>query len=129
MQLRQPFVTGMTVIAFAATVIAQELRHNISALLSSVEYDARQFLSAAERNTFRKLYASFDKPRVGKNWEWQDVDPVGLFSAEENRRRRRDAFLFEYSSSTRPNEESPTNEQQGSRIRTREGQAPNTLPT
>ena len=77
-----------------------------------VHYDARQFLSNTERNTFRNVYPHFDEPRTEKNWEWKDVDPVGLFSPEENRKRRRELFLFEYSSEARPEEDSPTEAQQ-----------------
>ena len=76
-----------------------------------VEYDAREFLSATEQIAFRKIYLDFDEPKAIKAWEWADVDPLGLFSAAENRVRRRNLFLYELSPSTIENEEEPTAEQ------------------
>lgn len=101
---RQFWLTVLIVIA-AITATAQTPQ-------IGVRYDARQFLSVTERNTFRKLYPQFDKPRVEKNWKWKDVDPLGIYSPEENRRRRRELFLFEYSSVAPPDEDLPTEEQQ-----------------
>lgn len=78
---------------------------------ANIDYDARQFLSVVERNTFRLTYPEFDQRRVEKKWEWRDVDPLGLFSPEENRRRRRELFVFEYSALVAPKEQPATDEQ------------------
>jgi len=96
----------------AISANAQSKSRTSAVFRIGVQYDARQFLSATERNTFRKVYPQFDEPRTEKNWEWKDIDPIGLFSPEENRRRRRDLFLFEYSSAARPNEDPPTEAQE-----------------
>lgn len=81
-------------------------------LLPNVEYDARLFLSETQRITFNRIYPEFDEPRVEKKWEWKDVDPLGLFSPEENRRSRRELFLFEYSPYTmNQNDGKPSTEQ------------------
>lgn len=101
------------VIAFAAVnTNAQSKPRGSTAVQVGVDYDARQFLSNTERNAFRKIYPRFDEPRTEKSWEWKDVDPLGIFSPEENRKRRRELFLFEYSSEARPTEASPTEAQE-----------------
>ena len=61
-------------------------------------YDARPFLTNTQKNTFKTLYPDFDQQPVQKDWKWADVDPLGLFTPTENRARRRENFLFEYSS-------------------------------
>lgn len=100
-------------IAFTAVNVRPQRKPRASTVFQvGVDYDARRFLSSTERNTFRKVYPHFDAPRTEKNWEWKDVDPLGVFSPEENRKRRRELFLFEYSSEARPNENSPTEAQQ-----------------
>ena len=60
-------------------------------------YDARLFLSKTEINLFNRLYPKFDEKRLEKEWEWKDVDPLELFTPAENRKRRRELFLYEYS--------------------------------
>ncbi|MFO7605586.1 MAG: hypothetical protein R6W72_04725 [Desulfurivibrionaceae bacterium] len=60
-------------------------------------YDARLFLSNSEINLFNRLFQNFNENRLGKDWEWKDVDPLALFSPAENRKRRRELFLYEYS--------------------------------
>lgn len=112
MQFRQLVLTSLITLAVVASVRAQDKPRELVAPQLGVEYDARLFLSATERTALRKVYPNFDEPRIEKNWEWKDVDPLGLFSTEENRRRRREAFLFEYSAETRPNEEESTADQQ-----------------
>lgn len=74
---------------------------------SDHEYDARTFLTETERIAFNRLYPAFDEQRVEKNWEWRDVDPLGFFSVEDNRRRRREAFLFDLSASEMNNKNDP----------------------
>ena len=59
--------------------------------------DARLFLSKTEINLFNRLYLNFDEKRLEKDWEWKDVDPLALFTPAENRKRRRELFLYEYS--------------------------------
>jgi hypothetical protein len=66
--------------------------------LPGYEYDARTFLSQTQKIAFKRRYPEFDELRAEKNWEWKDVDPLGLFTPKENRRRRRELFLYEYSS-------------------------------
>ncbi len=73
---------------------------NTAALLPGYEYDSRLFLSTTEKIAFNRQYPDFDEPKAEKNWEWKDVDPLGLFTPEENRKRRRELFLYEYSSSS-----------------------------
>ncbi len=65
-------------------------------LKESINYDARFFLTQTQIVSFNKLYSDFDSIKVEKNWEWIDVDPLGVFSQEENRAKRRELFLFEH---------------------------------
>jgi hypothetical protein len=60
------------------------------------EYDARVFLTTTQREVFSQIYPEFDEKKAEKDWEWKDVDPIGLFSPAENRRRRREHFFYEY---------------------------------
>jgi hypothetical protein len=83
---------------------------------SGVDYDARQFLSSTERNAFKRVYPDFDELRAEKDWEWKDIDPLGLLSAAENRLRRRELFLLEYDVSAVPAEEEPTEEQRAFQV-------------
>lgn len=78
---------------------------------TGVEYAATQFLSSTECNAFKRVYPDFDEPRAVRDWEWKDVDPLGLFSVADNRLRRRTLFLLEYAVSAVPAEEEPTEEQ------------------
>jgi hypothetical protein len=64
-------------------------------LKREIDYDARRFLSNIEVVDFNRVYPKFDEERTEKNWEWKDVDPLGLFTPAENRQRRRDIFVFE----------------------------------
>jgi hypothetical protein len=59
------------------------------------DYDARQFLSKIDVITFNRIFPDFDEKRVVKDWEWKDVDPLGLYTPAQNRQTRRDIFLFE----------------------------------
>ena len=61
----------------------------------NVDYDARQFLSKIDIIAFNHKFPDFDEKPVAKNWEWKDVDPLGLYTPEQNRQTRRDIFLFE----------------------------------
>ena len=84
---------------------------------SGYEYDARTFLTETERIAFNRIYPEFDEQRVEKSWEWKDVDPLGFFSVEDNRRRRREAFLFDLSpSEMNPKNDPPTVDQEAFRI-------------
>ena len=75
-------------------------------------YDARLFLSKTEINLFNRLFPNFDEKRLEKEWEWKDVDPLALFSPAENRKRRREVFLYEYSpNDLLPTEKEPTKNQ------------------
>jgi hypothetical protein len=75
-------------------------------------YDARLFLPKTEINLFNRLYPNFDDKRLEEDWEWKDVDPLALFSFAENRKRRRELFLYEYSPDVLlPGEEEPTQNQ------------------
>lgn len=75
-------------------------------------YDARIFLSKTEINLFDRLYPNFDEKKVEKDWEWKDVDPLALFTPEENRKRRRELFLYEYSpDAILPSEKEPSKNQ------------------
>lgn len=65
-------------------------------LKEGIDYDARNFLTKTQIHSFNKLYADFDSVKVVKNWEWKDVDPLGFFTPGENRKKRRELFLFEY---------------------------------
>ena len=64
-------------------------------LKEGVDYDARFFLTNTQINTFNSRYPDFDSIKVEKIWEWKDVDPLELFTPEENRAKRREIFLFE----------------------------------
>lgn len=61
----------------------------------NVDYDARQFLSKADVIAFNRVFPDFDGKRPEKDWEWKDVDPLGLDTPAKNRQIRRDFFLFE----------------------------------
>ena len=77
---------------------------------TGIIYDARMFLSKTQTVSFNKLYPDFDSAKAIKEWEWKDVDPLGLFTPEQNRERRRQLFLFEYDPKT-IGTETPTTEQ------------------
>jgi len=61
----------------------------------NVDYDARQFLSQLDVITFNHVFPNFDENTPIKDWEWKDVDPLGLYTAAQNRQARRYLFLFE----------------------------------
>jgi len=61
----------------------------------NVDYDARQFLSKEDVIAFNHIFPDFDQKPPEKNWEWKDVDPLGLYTPAQNRQTRRDIFLFE----------------------------------
>lgn len=62
-----------------------------------VDYDSRPFLTITQKSSFKKIYPEFDEEKPHKKWKYKDVDPLGFFSSSENRTRRRNKFLFEYS--------------------------------
>ena len=61
----------------------------------NVDYDARQFLPKMNVIAFNRIFPNFDEKTVVKDWEWKDVDPLGLFTPAQDRQTRRDIFLFE----------------------------------
>lgn len=65
-------------------------------LEQGVDYDARFFLTMTQKQSFNKIFPDFDSVSVEKDWEWKDVDPIALFSPNENRAIRRAIFLFEH---------------------------------
>ncbi len=76
------------------------------------EYDARLFLSHTQQTQFNRQYPEFDESRAERNWKWKDIDPLGLLTPAENRSRRRELFLMEYSSTALPDaDRSPSAEQ------------------
>ncbi len=88
------FSIGLTAFFFWTSVsFSQTKSTNVS---TGIIYDARTFLSKTQAVSFNKLYPDFDSAKAIKEWEWKDVDPLGLFTPEENRARRRELFLFEY---------------------------------
>lgn len=76
---------------------AAKLQTNISDIELDHSYDARKFLSKTQVNLFDELYPRFGEKKLEKDWEWRDVDPLALFTPEENRKRRRELFIYEYS--------------------------------
>lgn len=58
-------------------------------------YDARLFLSKTQRVTFDKIFPEFDSRTIDSLNEWNDVDPLKIFTFEENRKRRRELFIYE----------------------------------
>jgi len=76
------------------------------------KYDARMFLTSTQRELFSQVYPDFDEKKLEKDWEWKDVDPIGLFSPSDNRRRRREQFIYEYSPSVLLDTEGEPNEDQ-----------------
>jgi hypothetical protein len=104
-------------VAVCQTKIRPGSKPNNIALTPSYEYDARDFLSETQTISFNRLYPEFDSSTAVKNWKWKDVDPLGLFTPAENRKRRREQFLFEYSpDAMNPYDENPTEEQNAFRV-------------
>jgi len=62
-------------------------------------YDSRLFLSKTQVLIFNKLYKDFNNKLELKN-EWKDVDPLNIFTPDENRKRRRELFLYEFDSNS-----------------------------
>ena len=77
---------------------------------TGTSYDARLFLSKTQKVAFNRLYTYFDSANAIKDWEWKDVDPLGLFTPQQNRAKRRELFLFEYDPKT-IGTKNPTTEQ------------------
>jgi hypothetical protein len=74
--------------------IAVETQKDSYVIELDQDYDARIFLSRTQASLFNRLYPDFGQTRLEKDWEWKDVDPLGLFTPEENRKMRRDLFLY-----------------------------------
>ena len=88
------FSIGLTVFFLWISVsFCQTKSANVS---TDIIYDARIFLSKTQTVSFNKLYRDFDSIKAITKWEWKDVDPLGIFTPEQNRERRRVLFLFEY---------------------------------
>jgi hypothetical protein len=114
MEIMQKRVIGLfaiIILALAVSDAAAKSQTNISDLELDHSYDARIFLSKTQVNLFDKLYPNLGEKRLEKEWEWKDVDPLALFTPEENRKRRRELFLYEYlpdailPSETEPNQD------------------------
>jgi hypothetical protein len=102
------FSTALTAFfLLTSTSFCQTKSVNVSI---GIIYDARMFLSKTQTVSFNKLYPDFDSVKVVQQWEWKDVDPLGLFTPEQNKERRRELFLFEYNPKI-VGTESPTTEQ------------------
>jgi hypothetical protein len=102
------FSIGLTaLLLWTSASFCQTKSMNVS---TGIIYDARMFLTKTQRISFNKVYPNFDSAKVIKEWEWKDVDPLGLFTPEENRERRRQLFLFEYDPKA-IGTETPTTEQ------------------
>ena len=88
------FSTALTAFFLLTTnSFCQTKSANVS---TGIIYDARMFLSKTQTVSFNRLYPDFDSVKVIQQWEWKDVDPLGLFTPEQNKERRRELFLFEY---------------------------------
>ena len=77
---------------------------------TEVYYDCRLFLSSSESIALKKIYTNIDDDIETKNWEWNDVDPLALFTPDENRLERKKRFLFDNDSSAIENS-TPSDEQ------------------
>ncbi len=62
-------------------------------------YDARAFLSKNDVALFNRKYPDFDQPHE-VDWQYRDVDPIRLFDPAQDRARRRELFLAEYSATS-----------------------------
>jgi hypothetical protein len=119
MKILQKRVIGLLavlIVAFnASNAVAEKSQTNISNFELDRSYDARLFLSNTQVNLFDRLYPYFDEEKLGKDyWEWKDkdIDPLALFTPEENRKTRREMFLYEYSSNTlRTSDKEPNQDQ------------------
>lgn len=104
MELKQKRLISLFTILIIALIsthaAAEKIRTNTSEIQLDHSYDARKFLSRTQINIFDKLYPNFGEKKLEKDWEWKDVDPLALFTPEENRKRRRELFLYEYSPNT-----------------------------
>lgn len=106
------FFSLFVLFIFPSNVIAENNNDKTQVFETGHSYDGRIFLSNTEINLFNRIYPSFDEEKLEKNWEWKDVDPLALFKPEDNRRRRRELFLLEYSPQVLPISESvPTQDQ------------------
>lgn len=103
----KPLIIGINLIALSSQSFSQS---KANAFVTSINYDARLFLTKTQIVSFNRVYPEFDSSRAIKDWEWQDVDPLAILSPEENRARRRQLFLFEYNPNS-IDSTIPTNEQ------------------
>ena len=107
------FVTTLTLL-FLTTASCISQNKSIK-YFAGTNYDARLFLTKTQITSFNRLYPEFDSSKAVKKWEWKDVDPLGLFTPEQNRARRRELFLFEYTPTSIENT-NPTTEQDAFKI-------------
>ena len=87
-----PFWIAALGLAFLGPARAQEKRPSPPPFQAGVEYDAREFLSATERNTFRTVYSDFDEPRAGKNWHVERGESKAKFWLEPVRLEKSRGF-------------------------------------
>lgn len=59
-------------------------------------YDARNFLTKTQTVTFNKIFVDFDNRINDSKNEWNDVDPLKIFTNIENIQNRRKLFLHEF---------------------------------
>jgi hypothetical protein len=116
MEIVQKRVIGLFAILIIALIAPHAAAEKSQTETSSIEldhsYDARKFLSTTQVSLFNKLYPDFGETKLEKDWEWKDVDPLALFTPEENRKRRRELFLYEYSPNALfPSESEPNQDQ------------------
>jgi len=90
MEIVQKGVVGLFTIIIIALIAphaaAEKSQMDTSGIELDHSYDARKFLSTTQVNLFNKLYPDFGEKKLEKDWEWKDVDPIALFTPEENRK-------------------------------------------
>ena len=88
--------TLTNVTQFSSNIVSETKSPEV--LKTGIDYDARKFLSSVEVSDFNRIFPKFDEEPTEKNWEWKDVDPLGIFTPDQNRQKRREIFLFELDS-------------------------------
>lgn len=105
-------IVFIVTLSSSCATIPKSVQKTSSKYEPGYKYDARVFLSRTQTNPFNKIYPNFDDRKLEIDWEWKDVDPLALFTPEQNRKRRRELFLYEYSPNTLlPSEKIPSQAQ------------------
>ncbi len=89
--------TLLFLIVLSNSMLFAQTKKDLLKIEPGIEYEARLFLTETQNFTFKKVFPDFDEDKAEKKWEWKDVDPLGLFTPEENRKKRRELFLYEHS--------------------------------